>query len=250
MKTIVITGASVGIGAAVARRFASDNLHLVLIARRKEKLEELQLQLGKNRATIVELDVTSREATLKCFAKIEADLGSIDILVNNAGGAFGLDKAHEANLDDWEKCIAVNINGLVYCTHAVLPGMVKRNRGHIINLSSIAANYAYPGGNVYCGAKAFVKHFSLNLRADLLGTNVRVTSIEPGLVGDTEFSLVRYHGDEKRAQSVYEQTQPLKPEDIAEVIHFCAHLPPHVNINSLEMMPVCQATAPLALHRS
>lgn len=248
-KTIVITGASAGIGAATARRFAKEGHRLVLVARRKEKLEELKNELKKHEVDIFPLDVTSRREAEKVCGEIEKKVGAVDILLNNAGAAFGLEKAHEARLDDWEKSIDVNIKGLLYCTRSFLPGMVKRNQGHILNLGSVAAHYPYPGGNVYAGTKAFVHQFSLNLRADLLGTNVRVSCIEPGLVGGTEFSVVRFGGDEKKAKTVYEKTMPLQPEDIAEVIYFCTCLPPHVNINMVELMPVAQAFAPLPVFK-
>lgn len=242
---IVITGASSGIGAAAARRFAKEGHSVVLLARRKEKLIALRDELD-GRQAVFELDVTKQLSVEKVFKEI----GLVDVLVNNAGGAFGLDLAQDANLKEWEQCIEVNINGLIYCTHSVLPGMVKRNQGHIINIGSTAGTYPYPGGNVYSGTKAFVEQFSLNLRADLLGTQVRVSCIEPGLTGETEFSKVRFRGDEAKAKNVYEKTKPLKPEDIAEVIYFCATLPPHVNINTVEMMPVSQAFSSLAVHRS
>ncbi len=247
---VIITGASAGIGEATARRFAKEGCRLVLIARRKDKLEALQEELGKDNAAIFELDVTERREVEKTFAQIENEIGAIDILVNNAGAAFGLDRAQEANLEEWEKCIDVNIKGLMFCTHSVLPGMAKRNHGHIVNLGSVAGHYPYPGGNVYAGTKAFVHQFSLNLRADLLGTHVRVSCIEPGLTGGTEFSKVRFRGDEAKAKGVYEKTQPLTPEDIAEAIYFCTSAPSHVNINTIEMMPVVQAFAPLAVYRT
>lgn len=247
---VVITGASSGIGAEAARRFAKAGYRLVLLARRQEKLEELKEEIGHKDTVVFALDVTQRSAVQEVFARIEKEAGPIDILVNNAGGAFGLDRAQEASLDDWEHCIDVNIKGLTYCTHSVLPHMVARNRGHIINIGSVAALYPYPGGNAYSGAKAFVHQFSLSLRADLSGTKVRVSCIEPGLVGGTEFSVVRFHGDDARAKKVYEKTEPLQPEDIAEVIYFCASLPPHVNINMLELMPVHQSFAPLSISRS
>jgi len=243
---VVITGASSGIGAATARRYAkASNFRLTLIARRREKLEDLQKELGRDKVSILPLDVTSRTQVAEQFAS----LGPVDILVNNAGAAFGLDRAQTASLDDWEKCIDVNIKGLVYCTHAVLPGMAARNSGHIINLGSVAGNYPYPGGNVYAASKAFVRHFTLNLKADLLSTGIRVTCIEPGLTS-TEFSLVRYKGDTEKAQHVYENTKPLLAEDIAEAIYFCTSQPPHININTLEVMPVAQAFAPFAVHRT
>lgn len=249
-KNIVITGASVGIGAAIARCFAKEDYHLVLLARRESKLEALRQELGPGKATIFALDVTVRSEVEETFARIEKDRGAIDILVNNAGGAFGLDRAQEASLDDWEKCINVNIKGLIFCTHCTLPGMVKRRRGHLINMGSVAAHYPYPGGNVYCASKAFVHQFSLNLRADLLGTEVRVSCIEPGLTGGTEFSNVRFGGDAAKASQVYEKTRPLQPEDIAEAVHFCATVPSHVNINTLELMPTVQAFSPLVINRS
>ena len=250
MPIAVITGASAGIGAAIARRFAQAGYALVLLARRKEKLEALRHELGSKNIYAFELDVSSRDAVEKTFAMIEREIGAIDILVNNAGGAFGLDRAQEAKLDDWDQCVAVNINGLIYCTHAVLPGMVRRNQGHIINIGSVAGHYPYPAGNVYSGAKAFVHQFSLSLRADLLGTMVRVSCIEPGLLGGTEFSLVRFHGNKEKAEKDYEPTEPLQPDDVAKIAYFCAELPPHVNINTIEVMPVAQAFAPLAVHRT
>jgi 3-hydroxy acid dehydrogenase/malonic semialdehyde reductase len=250
MPTALITGASVGIGAATARRFAQAGYQLILLARRREKLEALRHQLGSKGISIFEVDVSSRSAVEKTFALIEKEVGEVDILVNNAGLALGVDRAPEANLDEWEQCIAVNINGLIYCTRSVLPGMVKRNRGHIINLGSTAGHYPYPGGNVYAGTKAFVHQFSLGLRADLLGSAVRVSCIEPGLLGGTEFSIVRFRGDEAKAKSLYEKTNPLQPEDVAEVIYFCASLPSHININVVELMPVTQASASLAVHSS
>lgn len=248
-KNVIVTGASIGIGAAVARRFVKAGDRVILVARRKEQLLELQEELGRDHAFVYPLDVTSQEAVQQTVHQIEKEVGPIDVLVNNAGGAFGLDKAYEADLADWEKCVNVNIKGLLYCTHSVLPGMVKQNRGHIINIGSTAGSYPYPGGNVYGGVKAFVHQFSLNLKADLLGTLVRVSCIEPGIVGETEFSTNRFHGDEAKAKAVYEKTEPLLPEDVAEVLYFCTSLPAHVNINTLEMMPVYQASAPLAVHR-
>jgi 3-hydroxy acid dehydrogenase / malonic semialdehyde reductase len=250
LKNVVITGASAGIGASIARRFAKEGYRLILLARRKEKLEDLRRELGGHNHIALELDVTSRPSVEKVFDHIEKELGAIDILINNAGCAFGLDKAQDAKLDEWETCIDVNINGLLYCTHSALPAMVKRNQGHIINLGSVAGLYPYPGGNVYCGTKAFVHQFSLSLRSDLLGTEVRVSCIEPGLVGGTEFSVVRFHGDETKAKSLYEKTKPLLPDDIAEVVYFCASLPSHVNINTVELMPVVQAFAPLSVYKT
>jgi 3-hydroxy acid dehydrogenase / malonic semialdehyde reductase len=246
---VLITGASAGIGAATARRFAREGFKLVLTARRIDRLEELRKEL-KTEVFIYGLDVRSPETVATTFQIIEQEHGPIEILINNAGLAFGLDPAQEGNIEEWKQCVETNINGLLYCTKAVLPSMVKRNSGHIINLGSAAAHYPYPGGNVYGATKAFVHQFSLNLRADLIGTSVRVSCIEPGLVGETEFSIVRFRGDETKATKVYEKTKPLGPEDVAEVIYFCHSLPPHVNINTIEMMPVMQAFASLAVSRS
>ncbi len=246
---VLITGASSGIGAATARKFGKLGYPLALLARRKDRLELLKKELNCP-VSIFEVDVCSQERVAEAIASIEKDVGPIDILVNNAGGAFGLDVAYESDLTDWEQCIDVNIKGLLYCTRAVLPSMVKRSCGHIINMGSIAGSYAYPGGNVYGAAKAFVHHFSLNLRADLLGTQVRVSCIEPGLTGGSEFSAVRFKGDQKKANKVYENTNPLLPEDIAEVVYFCTTLPPHANINTLEIMPTSQASGPLSVYRT
>lgn len=248
MPLVVITGASVGIGAATARRFAKEGYHLVLIARRLEKLKSLQAEL-ETPTSLYELDVGIASDVRKTFQSIEQENGPIDILVNNAGCGFGIEPAYECKLEEWEKCVQTNINGLLYCTHAVLPSMVERDCGHIINLGSIAATYPYPGGNVYGATKAFVHQFSLNLRADLLGKKIRVSCIEPGLVGETEFSIVRFRGDKEKAAKPYQNTQPLTPEDIAETIYFCHKLPPHANINTLEIMPISQASSSLSIHR-
>jgi 3-hydroxy acid dehydrogenase/malonic semialdehyde reductase len=246
---VVITGASVGIGAATARRFAKEGFRLALTARRLDRLELLCKEL-KSEISIFELDVCSSDAVAEVFQRIEQKEGPIEILVNNAGCGFGLEPAYQGKIEEWDQCIDTNIKGLLYCTRAVLPTMVKLNRGHIINLGSVAASYPYPGGNVYGGTKAFVRQFSLNLKADLLGTKVRVSCIEPGLVGGTEFSVVRFRGDETRAAKVYEHAESLSSDDIAEVIYFCYSVPPHVNINTVEVMPVCQASGSLAIHRT
>jgi len=246
---VVITGASAGIGASTARRFAKEGFRLALTARRLDRLEQLRKEI-KGEISIFELDVCSSDAVAEVFQRIEQKEGPIEILVNNAGCGFGLEPAYQGKIKEWERCIDTNINGLLYCTRVALPTMVKLDRGHIINLGSVAASYPYPGGNVYGGTKAFVRQFSLNLRADLLGTKVRVSCIEPGLVGDTEFSVVRFRGDETRASKVYEHAKALTPDDIAEVIYFCHALPPHVNINTVEVMPVCQASGPLVIHRT
>jgi 3-hydroxy acid dehydrogenase/malonic semialdehyde reductase len=246
---VAITGASMGIGASTARRFAKEGYRLALLARRLDKLAALQKELSQNAFTYP-LDVCADDQVAVTFKLIEKEHGPIDVLVNNAGCAFGLEPAYEAKLQEWEKCVQTNINGLLYCTQAVLPSMVARNSGHIINLGSVAGTYPYPGGNVYGATKAFVRQFSLNLRADLLGKKVRVSCIEPGLVEGTEFSIVRFRGDKERAVKVYEKTKALNADDVAEAIYFCHCLPPHVNINTIEMMPVDQAFSPLSIYRT
>lgn len=245
---VVITGASSGIGASTATRFAKEGFRLALTARRLDRLQQLRKEL-KGEISTFELDVCSAKAVAEVFQQIEQKQGPIDILVNNAGCSFGLEPAYQGNIEEWDQCIDTNIKGLLYCTRMVLPTMVKLNQGHLINLGSVAARYPYPGGNVYGGTKAFVRQFSFNLKADLLGTKVRVSCIEPGLVGGTEFSVVRFRGDEVRAAKVYEHSEALRPEDIADVIYFCHSVPLHVNINTVEVMPVCQASGSLMIHR-
>ena len=183
------------------------------------------------------------------MAALPAEFAEIDVLVNNAGLALGLQPAHQADPEDWERMVDTNIKGLMYCTRALLPGMVARNRGHVVNLGSTAGEWPYPGGNVYGGTKAFVRQFSLNLKADLIGTGVRVSEIEPGL-SESEFSLVRFGGDAAKAKAVYAGTQPLTPQDIADTVHWVVSRPAHVNINTISMMPTCQAFASLAVKRS
>ena len=241
-RTVFITGATSGFGAAAARRFAAAGARLVICGRRAGRLEALTAELGPAPIRALTLDVRDRAAVFEAIAALPSPFDAIDVLVNNAGLALGLEPAHQANLEDWDKMVDTNIKGLMYCTRAVLPGMVTRNHGHIINLGSIAGSHPYPGGNAYGGTKAFVKQFSLNLRADLYGSKVRVTNIEPGLC-ETEFSVVRFHGDAERAAQVYEGTTPLTADDIAECIFWSAALPAHVNINSIEVMPVAQTFA-------
>lgn len=245
--TILITGATAGFGAAAARRFAKDGAKLVLAGRRAERLAELKAELTVPVHTLI-LDVRERESVDKAIAGLPADFAAIDVLVNNAGLASGLDPAHKASLDDWELMVDTNVRGLMYVARAVLPGMVERKRGHIINLGSVAGTYPYPGGAVYGGTKAFVEQFSLNLRNDLGGSGVRVSCIEPGMC-ETEFSVVRFKGDESKAAAVYQGMKPLSADDIAEQIHWIAALPAHVNINTLEIMPVAQSWAGFAVHR-
>lgn len=246
-STVFITGATAGFGAAAARRFAKSGAKLVLTGRRSERLDAIKAEL-KVPVHILQFDVREREAVADAIADLPAEFKAIDVLVNNAGLAQGLDPAYKANIDDWETMIDTNIKGLIYCTRAILPGMVERKRGHIINLGSVAGTWPYPGGSVYGGSKAFVHQFSLNLRNDLGGSNVRVTSIEPGMC-ETEFSVVRFKGDEEAAKKVYQGMTPLSADDIAEQIHWVAGLPAHVNINTLEVMPVAQSWAGFAVHR-
>lgn len=246
---VLVTGASAGFGAAIARRFAADGARIVAAGRRTERLDALRAELGDSVLPLT-LDVRDRKSVESAIAGLPAEFAAIDVLVNNAGLALGLGPAQSAELDDWDTMVDTNVKGLLYCTRAVLPGMVARDRGHIVNIGSTAGEFAYPGGNVYGASKAFVHHFSLNLRADLLGTAVRVTDIQPGLVGGTEFSPVRFKGDMAKSASIYAGAEVLIPEDVADAVHWVATRPARVNINSLQLMPVCQAFAPLAIKRS
>ena len=246
--TALITGATAGFGAAIAHRLVRDGWRVVATGRRVERLQALADALGGAVLPHV-LDVTDHEALAALPGSLPAEWRQIDALVNNAGLALGLGPAQEADLADWDRMVATNVSGVIHATRALLPGMVERNRGHIINLASTAATYPYPGGHVYGATKAFVKQFSLNLRADLVGSSVRVTDIEPGLCGGTEFSSVRFKGDEARAAAMYEGTTPLTASDIAEAVSWVLHLPAHVNINRMEIMPTCQASGPLAVKR-
>jgi len=245
---VLITGASSGFGEAMVRVFVKGGHRVIAAARRSEKLQALAKELG-SAVLPVTLDVTQTETIPTFLKKLPEDWANIDVLINNAGLALGVAPAQQASLLDWDTMIATNNRGLVHMTHAVLPGMVARKSGLIINLGSIAGNYAYPGGNVYGASKAFVDHFTLNLRADLAGTGVRSTNIAPGLCGGTEFSQVRYRGDEAAAAKVYQGTQPLTAEDIAETAYWVATLPKHININEIEMMPTCQSFAGMAINR-
>ena len=219
------------------------------MGRRKDRLDALVKELGANAVHPIVLDVRDRAGVASAVAALPPELAAIDLLVNNAGLALGLAPAYQASLDDWDTMVDTNIKGLMYMTRAVLPGMVARDRGHIVNLGSIAGAHAYPGGNAYGGTKAFVRQFSMNLRADLLGSRVRVTSVEPGMVGGSEFSLVRFGGDKEKVEKLYKGADPLTPEDVAEAVHWVATLPPRVNINIIEMMPVTQSFGPLPVHR-
>lgn len=245
---VFVTGATAGFGAATATRFSKAGAKVILTGRRKDRLDQLAETLGPERAHPLPLDVRDRAAVESAVAALPKDFAAVDLLVNNAGLALGLEPAQKADLDDWDQMIDTNVKGLVYCTRALLPGMVERDRGHIVNIGSVAGSYPYPGGNVYGATKAFVHQFSLNLRADLLGSQVRVTSVEPGLAA-TEFSLVRFKGDQEKARTPYQNVAHLTAEDIAESIYWVATLPRHVNINRLEVMPTVQAFSPFNFHR-
>lgn len=245
---ILVTGATAGFGECITRRFIQNGHKVIATGRRQERLQELKDELGDNLYT-AQLDVRNRAAIETMLAGLPPEWQEIDVLVNNAGLALGMEPAHKASVEDWENMIDTNNKGLVYMTRAVLPGMVARNRGHVINLGSTAGSWPYPGGNVYGATKAFVRQFSLNLRTDLHGTAIRVTDIEPGLVGGTEFSNVRFKGDDEKADKTYQNANPLTPEDVTEAVWWVATLPAHVNINTLEMMPVSQTYGGLSVHR-
>ena len=247
-KCVMITGATGGFGAAFARRFAAAGCQLILHARDEKKLQALMNSLDARMHPLV-FDVRDKTATQQQLNAIPPEFQNIDVLINNAGGALGLDKAFEAALNDWEEMIEINNTALVRITRLIVSGMVARKCGHIINIGSVAGNWPYPRGNVYCAVKAFVKQFSLGLRADLIGTNIRVTNIEPGLT-QTDFSLVRFKGDKEKADAVYANTKPLSAEDIAESVFWAATLPEHVNINRLELMPTQQTFGPLLVERA
>ena len=246
---VLVTGATAGFGTAIARRFAADGARIVAAARRAERLEALKAELGADKVLPLVLDVRDRAAVMKAVEGLPAEWAAVDVLVNNAGLALGLDPAQKADLDDWDTMVDTNVKGLMYLTRAVLPGMIERKCGHVINLGSTAGEWPYPGGNVYGATKAFVRQFSLNLRADLYGTPVRVTDIQPGLVGGTEFSNVRFHGDDAKAGAVYEGADALTPDDIADAIHWVASRPARVNVNMLQVMPVSQSFGPLRVHK-
>jgi 3-hydroxy acid dehydrogenase/malonic semialdehyde reductase len=246
-RIALVTGATAGFGNAIARRLIKDGWRVIATGRRQDRLDALHAGLG-DALLPLRLDVTDAEAVAALPGSLPELWQAVDVLVNNAGLALGLSPASEAKLSDWDRMVATNVSGVIHMTHALLPGMVARNRGHVVNLGSIAGSYSYPGGHVYGASKAFVERFTLNLKADLVGTGVRVTNIEPGLCGGTEFSEVRF-GDAARAAAVYQGTEPLTSEDIAEAVAWVVALPAHVNINRIEMMPTCQAPAPLAVKR-
>jgi NADP-dependent 3-hydroxy acid dehydrogenase YdfG len=244
MKTILITGATSGFGKACAEYFAGQGWQLILTGRRTERLEQLKTELGQAVQQVITLDVRDRGQVFEQFES----LTDVDVLLNNAGLALGLEPAWDTDIEDWEVMVDTNIKGLMYCTRALLPQLVKRNSGHIVNIGSTAGAWPYPGGNVYGGTKAFVQQFSRNLRADLLGSKVRVTNLAPGMA-ESEFSDVRFKGDIDSAAKVYQGVEPLLPQDIAETVYWIVTRPAHVNINAIEMMPVDQAWGPFSIHR-
>jgi NADP-dependent 3-hydroxy acid dehydrogenase YdfG len=245
--TVFVTGATSGIGAAVCRRFAGAGARVIATGRREERLHALKEELGAA-CHAARLDVRDRAGIERAVAALPEDFRRVNIVVANAGHGVGMATAQQADIAEWEDMVATNVNGLLYTVHALLPGMLARDEGHIVVIGSIAGDYPYPGGNVYGGAKAFAKMFALGLRGDLLGANVRVTNIEPGMT-ETEFMLHRHRGDAAQKAKVYEGIQPMTPDDVAETVFWSATLPRHVNINRMQMMPVMQAFGPIAAKR-
>ncbi|MDI2089794.1 SDR family NAD(P)-dependent oxidoreductase [Commensalibacter oyaizuii] len=242
-----VTGASAGFGQAITHRMVHDGYHVIAAARRKEKLDQLAQQYPKQIYPL-ELDIRNVSHIKSIIDQLPASFQSIDILINNAGLALGIEPVPQISLDHWDQMIQTNVTGLIHLTQHIIGGMLERKRGHIISLGSIAGTYPYSGGNVYGATKAFVAQFMLNLKTDLLGTPIRITNIEPGLCGGTEFSNVRLN-DHQKAKNVYAGTTPLTAQDIAETVSWVVGLPPHVNINRIEMMPVCQAPGGLSVSR-
>lgn len=248
MKTALVTGVTAGFGLAICKTLINAGYKVIGTGRRAERLAELKTELGENFLPLA-FDISQVEQLKKVLNNRPTGWQAVDLLVNNAGLALGLEPANKADLNDWLQMIDTNIKGLVAVTREILPEMVARNQGHIINMGSIAGNYAYPGGNVYGGTKAFVKQFSLNLRADLAGTAIRVSNIEPGLCGGTEFSNVRFKGDDEKATKVYENVNFVTPDDIANIVLWLNQQPAHVNINRIEVMPTAQSFASLSVSR-
>ncbi len=248
MSTIFITGATSGFGAACARLFAQNGWKIVATGRKQNLLDELAKDLAPAPVHTAILDVRDEAAVKDVVASLPGGFKEIDLLLNNAGLAQGLEPAYAASMTDWETMVDANIKGMLYVTAAILPGMVERNRGHVVNLGSIAGNYPYPGANVYGATKAFVKQFTLNLLADLAHTRVRATNIEPAMA-NTNFSKTRFHGDQAKADKVYAGMTPLSAEDVAEAIYFCATRPEHMTISRLELWPTSQSFGAFNVHR-
>lgn len=249
MKTAFVTGASSGFGRAICRTLVAEGYRVIGGARRMDKLKELEHELGSYFIPLA-LDVTDAASLAAAVEWIRKASLNIDVLVNNAGLALGVDRAQQASAENWQRMIDTNITGLTMVTHKILPQMVEADSGMIINIGSIAGTYPYPGGNVYGASKAFVHQFSLNLRADLAGTRVRVSNIEPGLCSGTDFSVVRLKGDLDAVEALYRDVEALLPEDIAATVAWIAAQPPHVNINTIEIMPVAQSSAGLNVVRN
>jgi 3-hydroxy acid dehydrogenase/malonic semialdehyde reductase len=247
-RVALVTGATAGMGHGLAIALLKAGARVIATGRRAQRLQQLEDEAKSDRLLTRVLDVQSAGSLQACLSALPPDFTAIDTLINNAGLALGLNKAHEASLADWETMIQTNVLGLTRVTRAILPGMVERNRGDIINMSSVAASYPYPGGNVYGATKAYVRQLSLNLRADLLGTAIRVTSVELGMC-ETEFSLVRFKGDAAAARAAYAGMQPLGTQDVVAIVESILRLPAHVNVNAIEVMPVQQAFAAFAVDR-
>jgi NADP-dependent 3-hydroxy acid dehydrogenase YdfG len=247
-KIACVTGVTSGIGQAAARRFIREGWRVVGTGRRPDRLAALAQELGVSFYPL-RLDVRERDAVTAAFTSLPPEFSLLDVLVNNAGLALGMEPAPEASLQDWDTMVDTNIKGLYTCTRAVLPAMVKRGQGHIVNIGSTAGNYPYPGGNVYGSTKAFVRMFSSNLRCDLHGSGVRVTNIEPGML-ESEFSLIRFKGDRQKAAGVYQDTLPLTPEDVADAVYYAVSRPARVNICRIEVMPTVQSNGPLRVART
>ncbi len=250
-QTVLVTGASSGIGLSCARKFAEAGARLILVARRLERIEALQKELKqrhRSEALTIQLDVRKRADVAERMSALPKEWQAVDVLINNAGLSRGLDKLQEGSIDDWEEMIDTNVKGLLYVTRAIVPGMVSRGRGTIINIGSIAGHEVYPKGNVYCASKHAVDALTKGLRLDLVDTPLRVCTVDPGLV-ETEFSNVRFHGDTERAKQTYQKMTPLTPDDVADAVLFCATRPPHVQLSEIVIMPTAQASTTL-VHRS
>ncbi len=246
-QVVFVTGATSGIGRAIGRRFAAAGARVILNGRRRERLEEIQAEIG-DRCHIAPFDVSDRAAVESAFADLPAEFSGITVLVNNAGNALGADVAQRASLDDWDRMVDINCKGVMYCTHAALPGMLARDRGHVVNVGSSTANHKGPAGSsVYAGTKSFVHYFTYNLRSDLLGSHVHVTLLVPGNV-ETEFACVQMR-DEAKGRAHYTGFETVKPADMAEVVYAVVTLPPNLNVNEIEVMPVMQAFGPRLFHR-
>lgn len=248
VKTVLITGATSGFGASMARDLVAKGYQVIGTGRRLERLDALKKELGDPFFPL-QMDLVSKEAISLALSRLSERFRTVDILINNAGLALGLEKAHEVNFEDWETMIMTNVMGLTYLTRQLLPDMVERQSGYVINIGSIAGTYPYPGGNVYGATKAFVKQFSLNLRADLAGTPIRVTNVEPGLVGGTEFSTVRFKGDNDKVDKIYEKANSLQPEDISRTVVWLLEQPEHMNVNQIEIMPTSQSFGALPVYK-